>query len=492
MDSGQRKLRLLLVALLVLGAVLGGASSARALSFGLNWDGNNSGREEMLDEVQASGATVYHLPLEYNGPGGDWGNNDDMVEEAWERGITILPTVQRARKFPLPLAPGWGAWGEWVREVVERYGINGVFWEGKANPKPITAWEVWNEPNIPVNDPQLTEEGCAEIGRPWNVEGGNCAQPQSYGAFLKYTAEQMQAGSVAKTGHGTGVLFGSINTEVGEGYEPFLAEAAAAGGLGPDVTGVAIHPYAFEGGAAAMAEEVSGIRAYLDALPGGAGKSLWITEMGWPTGGTMPRGEPVTQEGLATLLNESFEWLKLNAPADDIKLAAWYNLRDFGGPTWDGYAGLQDADGVPHPAWYAFQQQTGAERSGDLWAAFQGDTGTLWVYSTSAGYRDTGQPMAPATSPTVTAPPGGGALVSFTAANGEPATYSTATGTLEYGLAPPPEVDPATAAAAGPNPLVAAFKAYISSIWSTAEPMPTFGTATRLAPGTVPSVATVP
>jgi hypothetical protein len=492
MHPARRKLRLLLGALVALGVLLGGASSASALSFGLNWDGNATPRAEALAEVQASGATVYHLPLEYNGPGGDWSNNDDMVEEAWERGITILPTVQRARRFPLPLAPGWGAWGEWVRELVERYGVNGVFWEGKANPTPITAWEIWNEPNIPVNDPQLTEAQCEEIGQAWSAEAGNCAQPGSYGTFLAYSAEQIQAGSVAKTGHGTGVLFGALNTEVGEGYEAFLAGAAASGGLGPDVTGVAIHPYAFEGGAAAMAAEVSGIRAYLDALPGGAGKSLWITEMGWPTAGTVPRGETVDQAELATLLGESFEWLKLNAPADDIKLAAWYNLRDFGGETWDGYAGLQAEDGTPHPAWYAFQQQTGAERSGNIWAAFQGENGTLWIYSTTSGYQDTGQPMALGASPTVTAPPGGGALVTYTAASGEPATYSTATGELAYGLAPPPEVDPAVAASAGTNPLAAAFKAYITALWTNSDPTDAFGTSTRLAAGTSPSVATVP
>jgi hypothetical protein len=488
----HRKLRLLLGTLLAIGLVLATAASASALTFGLNWDGNSTSREESLEEVQASGATVYHLPLEYNGPGGDWTNNDALVEEAWERGITILPTVQRARRFPLPLAPGWNAWGEWVRELVERYGLNGSLWDGKANPTPITAWEIWNEPNIAVNNPQLSEAQCEEIGQPWNPEGENCSQPQSYGAFLKYSAEQMQAASLAKTSHGTDVLFGSINTQVGENYETFLAEAALAGGLGPDVTGVAIHPYSFDGGAAGMAEDVGGVRAYLDALPEGAAKSLWITEMGWPTEGTVPDGETVDQEELATLLNESFEWVKLNAPADDIQLAAWYNLRDFGGETWDGWSGLQAEDGTPHPAWFAFQQQTGAEPSGNVWAAFQAETGTLWIYSTAAGYQDTGQPMAPGTSPTVTAPPGGGALVSFTAASGEPATYSTKTGELTYGLAPPPEVDQAVAVGQGIKPLVAAFKAYISAIWANSDPTGAFGTSTRIAPGTVPSVATVP
>jgi hypothetical protein len=482
--------RLLLGTLLAIGLVLATAAPASALSFGLNWDGNNTPREEALDAVQASGATVYHLPLEYNGGSGDWQNNDDMVEEAWERGLTILPTLARGRRFPLPLAPGWGAWGEWVRELVERYGVNGSFWDGKANPTPITAWEVWNEPNIPVNDPQLTEAQCEEIGRPWNAEVGNCAQPESYGAFLKYSAEAIQAGSEAKTAHGTEVLFGSLNTQVGERYERFLAGAAAGGGLGPEVTGVAVHPYSFAGGVEGMAADIEGVRATLDGL-GAGDKSLWITEMGWATAGTLPAGETVDEEELASLVTESFSWIKLNAAADDIQLAAWYNLRDFGGTAWDGYAGLQGEDGSLHPAWFAFQEQTGAERSGDIWAAFQAETGTLWTYSTSGGYVDTGLAMQPGTSPIVATQPGGGAMVAFTAADGQPEAYSTATCTLSQGLATPPEVAPATAAPPG-NPLVAAFKAYLSALWSSPEAAGTFGTSAHLAPGTTPSVATVP
>ena len=144
--------------------------------------------------------------------------------------------------------------------------------------------------------------------------------------------------------------------------------------------------------------------------------------------GTLPAGETVDEEELASLVTESFSWIKLNAAADDIQLAAWYNLRDFGGTAWDGYAGLQGEDGSLHPAWYAFQEQTGAERSGDIWAAFQAETGTLWTYSTTGGYVDTGLAMQPGTSPVVATQPGGGALVAFTAADGQPEVYSTATG----------------------------------------------------------------
>jgi hypothetical protein len=480
----HRRRRPLLGALLALALCLGMSSSASALSYGLNWDGNNSPREELLDAVQASGATVYHLPLEYNGQSGDWQNNDDMIEEAWERGVTILPTLARGRRFPQPGGPGWAAWGQWVRELVERYGVNGSFWDGKANPTPIVAWEVWNEPNIPVNDPQLTEAECEAIGQPWNAEVGNCAQPQSYGVFLKYSAEAIQAGSREKTGHGTSVLFGSLNTQVGESPEHFLAGAAAVGGLDQEVTGVAIHPYSFVGGVAGMAADVEAVRAYLDAL-GASEKSLWITEMGWPTDGTVPSGETVDEDEQAALLTGSLEWAKAMATADDIRLVTWYNVRDFGGSAWDGYSGLQSEDGSYQPAWYAFQEQTGAERSGSCWAAFQADTGTLWTYSSAAGYQDTGVPMLPGSSPTVAAQPGGGALISFQAPGGEPVTFSTAAGTGVPGV-------PVQAEAPDANFLALALKAYLGAHWPTSAAGGAFDTTARLAPGTSPSVATVP
>ncbi|MBS1846349.1 MAG: hypothetical protein JST53_18220 [Actinobacteria bacterium] len=457
---------LLPAALFALALMGASAAPASALTFGLNWDGNHTSTEELLNDTQASGATVWHQPLQYTGPGGDWTGNDELVEEAWARGITILPTLQTGELFLVPTDPEWEGWGTWVREAVERYGVNGTFWEGKVNPAPITAWEVWNEPNIVGDEP-----------RP--------AEAENYGAFLNYSAEAIQAASLARSGAPTNVLFGSINTQVGEAFEAFLAGAATTGGLSPNVTGVAIHPYAFAAGAAGMAAEITSVREYLDALPEGVGKTLWITEVGWPTHGHVPAGETASEEGAATLLTESLEWVKANAEADRIENVDWYNLRDFGGPTWDGWSGLIDQDGDYQPAWYAFQEQTGAERSGDLWAAFQAETGTLWLYSTTGGYQDTGLPMMPGSSPTIAAQPGGGALVSFQNPDGTTATYSTRAGAIVAGL-------PAQTQPSNENPLATAFKAYISAIWPTSDAGGAFETTAHLAPGTVPSVDTVP
>jgi hypothetical protein len=349
--------RFLLGAVISIALLLGVTSSASALTFGLNWDGNHHSQTELLNAVQTSGATVYHVPLGNFGSG-NWADSDALVENAWRRGVTVVPTLGGGR-FLLSTNPAWGEWGTRVREVAERYGINGSFWNGKAHPTPITAWEVWNEPNLVENNPLISKKQCESLGQTWYEKQNTCIQPQNYGIFLKYTAEQIQAGSYAKTAHGTEVLFGGINMVVGEGWEPFLGKARAYGGLSAAVTGIAIHPYSFAGGAAEMAGKVTGLRTYLDTWLESPEKTIWITEIGWPVAGTIPAGHTVSEPEQASLLTESFNWVKANASADKIQNVDWYNARDFGGATWDGYCGLLREDGTQRASWSAFQQEAG-------------------------------------------------------------------------------------------------------------------------------------
>jgi hypothetical protein len=355
----------------LLGTLVGGilflfvvASPASAVTFGLDWNGDNGPAN--LDAVRESGATVYHVPLPYN----DLAADDAVVQAAWERGLSILPTLAAGSsdgetRFLLPSNPELVTWGNWAQEAVQRYGINGSFWIGKPNPTPITAWEVWNEPNLAENDPLLTEAECAAIGQPFLPSAGTCVQPQSYGTFLAYTAERLQAGALAVTGQPTNVLTGGLNLELGEDAASFLSKSAPSGALSPNVTGVAIHPYAFVNGLVGFIEGVAGIRGYLDEALAAESKTLWITELGWPVGGTegFPLlGGPVSETEQAELVTSSIEWIDGAAGADRIEFAAWYSVRDFASAAhWDGYAGLLREDGTPRPAWFSFRQALGVE-----------------------------------------------------------------------------------------------------------------------------------
>lgn len=339
------------------------ASQAGAVTFGVDWNGDNSAAN--LDAAQQSGARIYHAPLAY----GDWAGDDALVGAAWERGMAILPTLSRVSplgsRFLLPTDPEWGTWGSWVQGLAERYGPGGSFWVGKPNPTPITAWEVWNEPNLPENDPLLSEAECAAIGQPFSPTAGTCVQPQSYGAFLAYTAERLQAGAVAVSGAPTAVLVGGLNLQLGEGFASFLAKAAPYGALSPNVTGVAIHPYAFGSGLLGLMHGIEDVRDYLDKVPEGEGKSLWITEFGWSVSGSegFPvGGGPVSEAAQAALLAAGMEWIEKSATTDRIEVVTWYCLRDFDSADhWDGSAGLLREDGTPRPAWYAFRQALGVE-----------------------------------------------------------------------------------------------------------------------------------
>jgi hypothetical protein len=359
--AGARRGRFLLGAMLAVGLLLAMASSASALTIGLNWEGSNAN----LDAAHNSGATVYHEPLAYYGPG-NWAADDAQVEEAWKRGLTILPTLSRGSgpgetRFFRSGDPGWGAWGTWVREAVERYGVNGSFWNGKSHPTPITAWEVWNEPNRIEENPKISEKECASEGMTYMPSAGTCYQPKAYGVLLKYTGEEIQAGSYTKTAHGTEVLFGGLYTPGGYEFMRYVELAASVPGVAGSFTGIAIHPYSFVSGLSELEATVRKARNWSNEI-GLSGKSIWITEFGWPVGGSegFPTGgKSVSEAEQSSLLTASFNWLKSVSGTYNIPLAAWFNVHDYNsGNKWPGYCGLLDGSGNPRSAWNAFRQQT--------------------------------------------------------------------------------------------------------------------------------------
>jgi hypothetical protein len=412
----------------VVGLLLVFSSSASALTIGLNWDGSYN-----FETTRDSGASVFHMPLEYNGPGGSWSGNDHAVEDAWKNGITILPTMEAGERFLRPSDTNWSAWGTWVQEAVERYGVNGSFWNGKADPTPITAWEVWNEPNVVEHNPVLSEAECKKLHSHYYAEPKTCIQPGAYGTFLKYTAEHIQAGSYAKTAHGTNVLSGGLyarseaeeEMSVSEGgnrgsmaITEFLAGSALTGGFSSDVTGIALHPYSLVGGATEMAHKIERIKNFLNE-GGLGGLGLWLTELGWPIGGSAhfpTNGHTVTPAEQANLLTEAFNWIKANASKENIQLVAWFNMRDYpSGTHWAGTCGLLEENGNPRPSWYAFQAETGGPPSlnaspavlhegANWWIFYRGSDGALWQQSLVSGkwveYRIGGQ-VSPGTTPTV-------------------------------------------------------------------------------------------
>jgi hypothetical protein len=351
----KTRIKVLAALLAALVAMLLWAASASALNYALNFRNYDPNQ---LQTTQRSGASVFRTELDFTctAGGSNWGQFDPIVEAAWKRGIRILPVLVRsARADSQPACENaehkrflnsgdgsWSAWWGWSKAAVERYGINGDFWNGKANPTPITAWEVGNEPNLAQNNP-----------------GGQYVQPQAYGEFLSYTNNALQAGSVNKTAHGTEVISGGLYMPAGN-YSQFLEQMGHTNAY----TAVGIHPYSWGNGATGVANQINMVRSTLNNnISGGSGKALWITELGWNAGGTGGLSSP-SDSAQRDLLNESFDWIQANASAKNIALLTWYKIQDqsASGPNWDEHTGLRRFDGTYRPAWYAFQEQVGAPK----------------------------------------------------------------------------------------------------------------------------------
>ncbi len=87
----------------------------------------------------------------------DWSHYDPIVQGAAENRINVLPTVYGsphwvARRPNLP--PGkkhWADFRNFVAAAAQRYGRDGIFWQQhpQVPRRPIVWWQLWNEVNSP-------------------------------------------------------------------------------------------------------------------------------------------------------------------------------------------------------------------------------------------------------------------------------------------------------------------------------------------------------
>jgi hypothetical protein len=87
----------------------------------------------------------------------NFSQTDEIVGDAAERGISVLPTLLYAPTWdarnnpvgistPMQVLP----YAQYAAELVKRYGPNGTFWSSNPGIRkvPIRMWQIWNEPNI--------------------------------------------------------------------------------------------------------------------------------------------------------------------------------------------------------------------------------------------------------------------------------------------------------------------------------------------------------
>lgn len=291
----------------------------------------------------------------------DWSAPDSIIRGAAANGVRALPFLSGtpdwvadldgykcARGSCAPYAPAGAkaraAWSDFVAAAVARYGPTGSFWtENPTVPKlPIRAWQIWNEQNSPT------------FYKP---------RPDISG-YAKLLAAADRAIAAGDPGAST-VLGGMFGTPLG-GRKPgltswdFLAELYDVKGIKRRFDGVAPHPYAssFEKVLSQIDLMRDEIRRARDRRVG-----LWITEIGWASGGV---ANPLNKgrRGQAARLTQAFKYFVRKRTQMHIKTVAWYSWRDHNDPNaglceWCPRSGLLAEDYAAKPSLDAFTRFTG-------------------------------------------------------------------------------------------------------------------------------------
>lgn len=298
----------------------------------------------------------------------DWSTTDEVMRQASARGIEVFPVLYGVPVWAQPedrvasCGPACAPTTPQEREGfarfaaagVARYGPGGTFWEEPAPPPepcplpplpcrrgaetetPIQAWQVWNEQNSPkYYAPQV------------NVD--------QYAALLEETASAIRAQDP-----GAEVVVGGMWGPPGAGAVVpalrYLERLYRVDASRESFDSVAVHPYAgrFEN----VKSQIRATRRFVTSV-GDGDVGIWVTELGWASGGRKREPLVKTRAEQAALLRKSFRFLIRKRNAWRIRGVHWYSLRDtrlgFGICAWCPRSGLRTADGAEKPAAAAFR-----------------------------------------------------------------------------------------------------------------------------------------
>ena len=272
----------------------------------------------------------------------DWSHYDAIIGAAAQQGIRVLPTVYSSPQwaaardnFP-PAKAHLGEFQTFVREAAARYGSNGSFWTSNPSiPKlPVTDWQLWNE----MNSPSFWQ------GKP---------NPKKYVGLLKVFHSGIKAGDPSAR-IVLGGLFRTPRIRNGVRLDKYLPGIYRAKGK-KFFDAVAMHPYATTPQDAINA--VRDTRRIMAQFKDKKAK-LWITEVGWATGG-VATALTVSPQRQASYLRKTFNLLARKRKGFKIAGVIWYSWRDLPGGVWFNHTGLFTQTLDPKPSWNAFVGLTG-------------------------------------------------------------------------------------------------------------------------------------
>jgi hypothetical protein len=303
-----------------------------------------------FDRMRGAVGTVrvpaYWFELEPRRGEYDFDSLDDLVGEAADRGIRVLPfvygspawaTSDQARP-PLRTAKARSAWVGLLRHLVGRYGPAGSFWQRPGAATPIRRWQIWNEPNYLLF---------------WRPR----PQPAAYARLLRISARAIRRADPGATILAAGVA----PVEAGITPWAFLRRMYEVPGVRGDFDVVALHPYAPH--VAWVEDQIRFVRQVM-AEAGDARKPLQLTELGVASAGAFPNPYDKGPEGQAAFLRKVFRLALQNRHRWRLAGVDWFTWQDSTAAdphcVFCQYGGLFDSNGTPKPAWLAYSRLSGA------------------------------------------------------------------------------------------------------------------------------------
>jgi hypothetical protein len=338
---------------------------------GMMWTGNEKfpAPKEVADSVQGTGAKWYRLEM-YQKPEFESLAYENTIDQLARKGITVLPY------FGTGGQPDITSWGPFIQKEIRKYGPSGTFWKGKNYAKPMTYWEIGNEPN-----------------RGDTVPGG-VPLPATFGKFFAEAAAAARGANPSVK-----IMFASLyssaettSTANGKCQEvvckmkigEFLRRATTAINAwdaehptGPRGTfdAVGVHPYVFKVGGKPISQStiptvMKEMNGYVEeAHSASLGNPVWVTEFGWPTEyktenpANKEAVPPVSPQLQGELITKAFQEFRSHESSFNIARVFYYNLADEDTNTWTGGCGLRkratgggSGGAVKRPAWTAFAE----------------------------------------------------------------------------------------------------------------------------------------
>jgi hypothetical protein len=339
-----------LLALFLLPAAASGRSELPPRYYGVMIQGHEGAASE-YETMRRGGVRSVHFgvgwPAVEPSPGSyDFARLDSIVSKTAAAHLEAFPSINGTPhwldsdplRLPVQNAEQKAAWQRLLTVLVNRYGPRGTFWSSNPHlPRiPITAWQIWNEPNFFYFASPRSPSQYAELVRISDEAIGR-ADPQ---------------GRVILAG-----LFAHPREEPPMAYEAtdFLDQMYAVPGIKQHFDGVALHPYAFD--ASELVPDISEFRAVM-ARHDDEETGLWLTELGWGDGTdtAFERGP----EGQVRELAQAFELLEENQREWRLEQIYWYAWKDLSGTcNFCDSVGLFTEQNQPKPAWFRYVSFSG-------------------------------------------------------------------------------------------------------------------------------------